>query len=108
MLAELRKSRLPIEIGLLLAFCFFLPLLELWKNVALVSYAIAWVLNRVRSRDFGGPWRSSDTLVALWIGAAYLAALFAGMEGRAVAKTGDVLASALLFWMVSRARYTER
>ncbi len=107
MLSELKKARFPLETGLLLAFCLFLPLLEFWKNLALVSYAIAWLLNRQRARDFGGPWRTSDTLALLWIGAAYLAAAFAGFEGRAIAKTGDVLASALLFWMVARAGYTE-
>jgi O-antigen ligase len=108
MLSELRKARYPLELALLVAFCFFLPLVELWKNVALVGYAIAWVMNRTRDRDFGGAWRISDTLVALWIGAAYLAAAFPGLEGRALAKTGDVLASALLFWMVARAGYGQR
>jgi O-antigen ligase len=108
MLSELRKARYPLELALLVAFCFFLPLVELWKNVALVGYAIAWVMNRSRDRDFGGAWRISDTLVALWIGAAYLAAAFPGLEGRALAKTGDVLASALLFWMVARAGYAQR
>ena len=57
MLSELRKSRYPVELGLLVAFCVFLPLVEVWKNLALVSYAIAWLMNRVRSRDFGGRWR---------------------------------------------------
>jgi O-antigen ligase len=108
MLPELKKSRYPVELGLLVAFCAFLPLLELWKNVALIGYALAWLANRMRSRDFGGPWRNSDSLVLLWIGTAYLAAMFPGLEGNAWAKTGDVAVSALLFWMVSRARYTER
>jgi O-antigen ligase len=108
MLSELRRARYPLELGLLIAFCLFLPLVEVWKNVALVSYAIAWVMNRARDRDFGGAWRTSDTLVALWIGAAYLAAAFPGLEGRALAETGDVLASALLFWMVARAGYAQR
>src|SRR5262245_21293717 len=108
MLAELRSSRYPLEIGLLLAFCLALPLVEFWKNFALLPYAVAWLLNRARARDFGGPWRTSDSLVALWIGAAYLAAAFAGLDGRAIAKTGDVATSALLFWMVLRAGYLER
>jgi len=108
MLAELRKVRYPVETGLLLAFCLFLPLLEFWKNLALLGYLFAWVVNRLRARDFGGPWRSSDSLALLWIGAAYLAAAFAGLDGRAWAKTGDVVASALLFWMVARAGYGAR
>lgn len=108
MLSELKKVRFPIETGLLLAFCVFLPLLEFWKNLALLAYFIAWTVNRIRARDFGGHWRTADTLVAIWIGAAYLAAVFAGLDGRAVAKTGDVAVSALLFWMLLRAGYAER
>ena len=108
MLSELKKVRFPVEIGLLLAFCLFLPLLEFWKNFALLGYLIAWLMNRQRARDFGGPWRTADTLVLLWIGAAYLAAAFAGLEGHAVAKTGDVAASAVLFWTVMRAGYAGR
>lgn len=108
MLAELKASRHPLELGLLLAFCLFLPLQEFWKNFALLAYAVAWVVNRARARDFGGPWHLSDSFVLAWIGAAYLAAAFAGLEGRAWAKTGDVAASALLFWMVARAGYGER
>jgi len=108
MLSELKKVRFPVEAGLLVAFCLFLPLLEFWKNLALVGYAVAWLVNRMRSRDLGGAWQLSDTLAAFWIAAAYLAAAFAGLEGRAIAKTGDLLASALLFWMVTRAGYGAR
>jgi O-antigen ligase len=109
MLAELKKQRFPAETALLVAFCLFLPLLELWKNLALLAYLFAWLSNRWRARDFGGPWRAADTLVLLWLGASYLAALFPGIDGgRPWAKTGDVAASALLFWMVSRSGYTHR
>jgi len=108
MLAELKRVRFPVEIALLLAFCIFLPLVEMPKNLALLAYFIAWTTNRLRARDFGGIWRITDTLVVLWIGGAYLAAAFAGLPGNAWAKTGDVAVSALLFWMVARAGYARR
>ena len=108
MLDELRNVRCPGESGLLIAFCIFLPLLEFWKNLALLAYFIVWTANRLRARDFGGGWRASDTLFVLWIGAAYLAAAFAGLQHNAWAKTGDVAVSALLFWMVTRAGYGAR
>lgn len=108
MLDELKQSRYPVEIGLLLAFCIFLPLVEAPKNLAWLGYAAAWLLNRARARDFGGGWRASDTLVALWLGAAYLAVAFAGLPGNSFAKTTDVAMSALLFWMVTRAGYAAR
>ena len=109
MLSELRKFRFPVETGLLLAFCLFLPLLELWKNLSLLLYLVAWITNRWRARDFGGGWRVSDGVALLWLGASYLAALFPGLEGgQPWAKTGDVAASALLFWMLSRSGYSKR
>lgn len=108
MLVELKKVRFPVETGLLLAFCIFLPLVEMPKNLALLLYAVTWVVNRVRARDFGGPWRASDTVALLWLAAAYLAAAFPGLQGNALGKTGDVAVSALLFWMVMRAGYAER
>ena len=108
MLDEIRKARFPVEISLLLAFCIFLPLVEVWKNVALLAYLGAWTVNRLRARDFGGAWRAADSLVVLWVGAAYLAALYAGLDGDPWAKTGDVAASALLFWLATRAGYANR
>jgi len=108
MLAEVKQFRFPVETGLLLALCIFLPLVEFWKNLALLAYFIAWTVNRLRSRDFGGSWQVADTLVVFWIGTAYLAAAFAGLQGSAWSKTGDVAVSALLFWLVTRAGYSER
>ena len=56
MLAELRKARFPVETGLLIALCFFLPLLEAPKNILWLAYVICWLVNRIRARDFGGRW----------------------------------------------------
>jgi len=108
MLAELKKVRFPVETGLLLAFCIFLPLVEAPKSLALVGYVVVWLVNRVRTRTVGREWRWSDTLALTWIASAYLAAAFAGLQGSAWDKTGDVAASALLFLMVSRAGYESR
>jgi O-antigen ligase len=108
MLAELKKAKAPVETALLVAVCLFLPIVEAAKNLALLAWFVAWTVNRARDRDFGGPWRTSDTVVAIWIGGAYLAAFFAGLDGRALAKTGDVAVSAVLFWMLVRAGYGQR
>jgi O-antigen ligase len=106
MLAELKKVRFPVETGLLLAFCIFLPLVERLKSVALLAYVLVWLANRLRAGSIGNGWRWWDTLVMAWIGSAYLAAAFAGLDGRAWAKTGDVATHALLLWMVMRAGYS--
>ena len=38
-------------LALLIAFCIFLPLVEFWKNLALLAYFVAWTVNRLRARD---------------------------------------------------------
>ena len=108
MLTELKKVRFPVETGLLVAFCIFLPLVEFWKAVAWLAYVLVWLGNRLRTRDFGGDWRVWDTLIVVWIGSAYLAAIFAGLGGNSWAKTGDLATSALLLWLVMRAGYSQR
>ena len=108
MLAELKKVRFPVETGLLIAFCIFLPLVEFWKALAWLAYVLVWLANRLRTGSIGNYWRWWDTLVVLWIGSAYLAAVFAGLGGGAWAKTGDLATHTLLLWLVMRAGYTER
>ena len=108
MLAELKKVRFPVETGLLIAFCVFLPLVEFWKAAAWLAYVLTWLVNRIRTKSIGGDWRWWDTLVVLWIGTAYLSAAFAGLGGNAWAKTGDVATHAVLLWLVMRAGYGER
>ena len=108
MLTELRKVRFPVETGLLIAFCLFLPLVEFWKALALLLYVLTWLVNRLRTRDFGGDWKTWDTLILAWVAAAYVAAAFAGLGGGAWAKTGDLATHTLLLWLVMRAGYSQR
>ncbi len=105
MLAELKKVRFPVETGLLLAFCIFLPLVEMPKNLAWLLYVCTWLANRARSRDWGGRWDFWDTLFALWIASGYLAAAFSGLQGSEVGGAHELARYAVLGWMVKRAGY---
>jgi O-antigen ligase len=105
--AEPKNVRFPAEIGLLLAFCIFLPLAEAPKGISLLAYVIVWIVNRMRSGTVGGDWRGWDTLIVAWIGSAYLAALFPGLGGNAWSKTGDLATQTLILWLVMRAGYSE-
>src|SRR5258706_7033473 len=106
MLAELRKVRFPVETGLLIAFCIFLPLVEMPKNLAWLLYVSAWLLNRARARDWGGRWDLWDTLFALWIASGYLVAAFAGLQGSELGGAHELARYALLGWLVKRAGYS--
>lgn len=94
-----------LELFLLLAFVFFLPLYEAPKNVLWAAYVMAWLANRARARDFGGQWDLWDTLAACWIGSAILAAVFAGVHQDEWRGTVDLVRYVTLFWLVKRGRY---
>src|SRR3990170_4638290 len=108
MLAELKKFRFPLETGLLIAFCVFLPLFEAPKNLAWLGYVGAWLLNRTRARDFGGRWDPWDALFAFWIASGYLVAAFSGLKGSELGGAHELARYALLGWMVKRGGYGGR
>lgn len=115
MSVEPRYSRFPLEFGLLIAFCVFLPLLEAPKNLAWLAYCATWFANRagailggVRARDFGGPWDAWDTLIACWIGSGFLVAAFSGLQQSEWRGAGDLLRYGSLAWLVKRAGYGAR
>lgn len=108
MLAEWKQTRFKVEVALLLALCFFLPLLEAPKNLAWLGFAAAWVVNRIRSRDFGGRWDGWDTLFALWIASAFvvaIAARFGGIQNGEWGGAMDLLRYASVAWLLKRAGY---
>ena len=102
------KSRYPVEVGVLVALCFFLPLLEAPKNLLWVAYGLTWLINRVRQREFGGAWDAWDTLIAVWIASGFVVAAFAGLDGQQWRGAGDLVRYGSVLWMVKRARYDAR
>jgi O-antigen ligase len=111
MLAEWKETRFRVEVALLLALCFFLPLLEAPKNLAWLGYAAAWLANRVRARDFGGRWDGWDTLFALWIASGFVvaaAAQFGEFRGGEWGGAMDLLRYASIGWLVKRGGYDAR
>jgi O-antigen ligase len=100
--------RYPVEFGWLLAFAFFLPLFEAPKNLCWIGYALAWLWNRRRDRDWGGAWDRWDTLIAAWIASGGLVATFAGIRHDEWTGAIDILRYGSVLWMVKRSRFDER
>jgi len=96
-----------LEHAALIALAAVLPLLEGPKNLFWVLYVALWVVNRARTRDFGGPWDRWDTLIVLWIASAQAAVAFAGLgaDWRAVT---DVVRYTSVLWLMKRSRYPDR
>ena len=106
-----REWRFPVEFALLLALAFFLPLREAPKNLFWLAYVVVWVVNRVRSREWGGRWDGWDTLILLWLGSGYLAALFAGIrtpEGNEWGAVNDLVRYLTLLFCIKRGGYDEK
>lgn len=94
------------ELALLIGLLAALPMFEAPKNVFWVFYALAWLVNRVRRRDFGGAWDGWDTLIFGWIASSYSIAFFAGQPNDEWDGATDVLRYASVLWMIKRSRYT--
>ena len=105
---SLRGFRFPLETALLAALAFFLPLYEAPKNIVWLAWVVAWLVNRVRARDFGGRWDAWDSLILLWIASPYVAAAFAGLHAHEWRGSNDVLRYGLVLWLVKRGGYGER
>jgi O-antigen ligase len=98
-----------LEIGALLALCFFLPLYEAPKNIFWVLYTLMWIANRIRARDFGGRWDAWDSLIAAWIGSGFIVAAFAGASGGDEWRGAvDLLRYGSVLWLAKRSRYEAR
>ena len=100
--------RYPIEFSWLLGLIFFLPLFEAPKNLCWLGFVLAWLINRARARDWGGPWDRWDGLIAVWIASAYLVAALAGVHHDEWREANDVLRYGSVLWILKRSRYDER
>lgn len=96
-----------LELAALIGLAAVLPLLEGPKNLFWGLYVLAWLANRARSRDFGGPWERWDSAIAVWIGAAFAAVAFAGL-GAEWRDTVDVVRYGSVLWLMKRSRYSDR
>jgi O-antigen ligase len=96
-----------LELAALIGLAAVLPLLEGPKNLFWALYVLAWLANRARSRDFGGPWDRWDSAIVAWIGAAFAAVAFAGL-GAEWRDTVDVVRYGSVLWLMKRSRYSDR
>ena len=94
-----------LEHASLLGMALVLPLLEAPKNLLWIAFAVLWLANRWRARDFGGRWGTWDTLIVLLIASGYLAAAFAGIRDAEWRGTGDILRYGSVLWLLMRGRY---
>jgi len=98
-----------LEIGALVALCFFLPLYEAPKNIFWALYLVVWIVNRARARDFGGRWDLWDSLIAAWIASGFVVAAFAGEPGGDEWRGPlDLLRYGSILWLTKRSRYSRR
>lgn len=100
--------RHPVEFLLLLGLAFFLPLYEAPKNILWLAWAAAWIVNRRRDRDWGGPLDAWDGLIVAWIASAYLVAAFSGVKANEWLGANDVLRYASVALLLRRSRPTGR
>jgi O-antigen ligase len=103
-----RRWLVPSEFTFLLLFAFFLPFREAPKTIFWALYIVTWLINRVPSRNFGGPWKLWDTVALAPLASGVLAAAFAGIRtptGREWLALNDPFMQAALLLCLWRGRY---
>lgn len=86
-----------------------LPILEAPKNLFALLFVLSWVVIAKTSRDWGGRWRSIDTIFLLWI----LADIAVGLNAVIVHDqpangSKDIIKFVLVGWAISRAGFTTK
>jgi len=102
----MKVSGARLELGLLVAFCFFLPIVEPWKNITWALYLICWIVNRLRSGRWGGRWDGWDTLIVAWMASGFVVAAFAGEHHDEWRGALDIVRYGSILWLVKRAGYS--
>lgn len=97
----------PAEVILLLGLVITLPLFEAPKNLLWGAWIIAWLYHRVRDKDYGGPWDTWDSVLALLIASGYVVAAFAGLHNKEWGGANDVLRYGSILWALKRSGYGE-
>ncbi len=93
----------------LLAMVAFLPALEAPKKIAVVLFLAFWVINRWRSKEWGGPWSGWDFAALALIGGAYASAAFGAFwPDKGLGAANDVLIYGLVFLALRRSRFEEK
>jgi O-antigen ligase len=93
----------------LLAMVAFLPALEAPKKIAVVLFLVFWVINRWRSKEWGGPWSGWDFAALAVIGGAYASAAFGAFwPDKGLGAANDVLIYGLVFLALRRSRFEEK
>src|SRR5579871_4850896 len=100
-------GQFPAETACLTALAFVLPLWEAPKNILCALYGLLWLINRVRTRDFGGRWDRWDTLIAIWLASGFIVAAGAAIHYSEWRGAMDLVRYGAVLWAVKRARYGE-
>lgn len=98
-----------VEWGAMLLFACFLPLREAPKTIFWALYTVAWLINRIPQRRFGGAPTLSDLLVVTYLSAGLLSAAFAGIRtghGKEWLANNDLLMQASLLLCLYRGGYS--
>src|SRR5258708_11619609 len=94
----------PVEFFWLLGLVFFVPLFEAPKNLCWLGYALTWLYNRIRAREWGGSWDRWDGLIAAWIASGYVVAAFAGIHNEEWKETNDIPRYGSILWLLKVVR----
>lgn len=105
MLAKINQiDKKFLFLGLML---IFLPSIEALKNIFAFVFVLSWVLFSMKENNWGGKWRTLDTIFLLWILADIIVSVNAvithQLPGGGVS---DIIRFVLIAWVISRIKFS--
>jgi O-antigen ligase len=95
-----------LEFRLFVILAFVVPVVEMPKNLFSVLVMVVWLFNRVKVRDFGGPWRIWDSIFLGLVVAPVLVAIMAPIHYHEWRGIRDVLRFVGVGWVLSRSDFS--
>ena len=99
---------IDVRFFFLAGMLIFLPGLEALKNITAFLFVLSWVMIAKKNNDWGGRWRSIDTIFFLWIITSIIISINAKLS-HDLSGSGfkDVLRFVLLGWVISRTYFSK-
>lgn len=96
-----------LEFAFLIGLVFFLPLMEVPKNLCWFGFVLTWSINCYREKSLG-PWQLSDSLITALVASGYLVAIFSGVRADELGGANDLLRYGSVFFCIHRANYSRQ
>ncbi len=95
-----------LEFRLIVILAFVVPVVEMPKNLFCALVGLVWLFNRLKTRNFGGPWRTWDSIFLGLVSLPVIVAIMAPIHHNEWRGIRDILRFVGVGWVLSRSDFS--